>query len=100
MATALNHKVALFGYAALARRLWPDRLELTALFDPCAVQEPFKPPCCSSCQKSGIKLSACSKCHAVRYCSTACQTAHWRAHKPACISPKDVTATIIANYNK
>jgi hypothetical protein len=81
---------ALVGYAEFARYYWPDRPELAALFDPGAVQEPFTPPCCASCQKSGIKLRACSKCHAVRYCSTACQRAHWRAHKQTCISTKDV----------
>jgi ankyrin repeat protein len=64
-----------FGYAELARKLWRDRPELAALFDPGAVQEPFTPPCCASCQKSGIKLRACSKCHAVWYCGTACQRA-------------------------
>jgi len=84
------HGDVLLGYADLARRFWPERPELAALFDPGAVQEPFAPPCCAGCQKTGIKLSACSKCHAVRYCSTVCQRAHWRAHKQACISPDDV----------
>ena len=88
------------GYADLARKLWPDRPELAVLFDPGAVQEPLTPPCCASCEKSGVKLSACSKCHAVRYCSTACQRAHWRAHKLVCISPEDVNAANVAKYNK
>jgi len=92
------HEGAFFGYADLARINWPDRPELAALFDPGAVQEPFTPPCCANCQKSGVKLSACSKCHAVRYCSTACQRAHWRAHKPACISPNDVNEANVAKY--
>jgi MYND finger/Ankyrin repeats (3 copies) len=86
------------GYADLARQDWPDRPELAALFDPGAVQEPFTPPFCASCQKSGVKLRACSKCQAVRYCSTACQRAHWRAHKPACITPEDVNAANFAKY--
>jgi ankyrin repeat protein len=81
---------AIFGYADLARRWWPEKPELAALFDPGVVQEPFTPQCCANCQKGDIKLSACSKCHAMRYCSTACQRAHWRAHKPACISPEDL----------
>ena len=84
------HEDALLGYAVLARVWWPDIPELAALFDPGAVQEPFAPPCCAGCQKSGVRLRACSKCHAVRYCSTACQRAHWHAHKSACISPQDV----------
>jgi ankyrin repeat protein len=87
-------------FANFARRCWPERPELAAVFDPGAVQEPFTPPCCASCQKSGIKLSACSRCHAVQYCSTACQRAHWRAHKPACISPEDVFEANRAKFNE
>ena len=94
------HEGEFVGYADLARRLWPERPELAALFDPGAVQEPFAPPCCAGCQKTGIKLSACSKCHAVRYCSTACQRAHWRAHKASCTSPKDVLKATLAKYSK
>jgi ankyrin repeat protein len=84
------HEGAVIGYADRARIWWLDRPELAALFDPDAVQEPFTPPCCASCQKSGIKLRACSKCHAAQYCCTACQRAHWRAHKASCIRPQDV----------
>jgi MYND finger/Ankyrin repeats (3 copies) len=91
---------ALVGFADLARSLWPERPELAAVFDPGAVQEPFTPPCCAGCQKSGIKLRACSKCHAAQYCSTACQRAHWRAHKPACISPEDVFEANSAKFKK
>mmetsp|Transcript_89730 Transcript_89730/g.278943 ORF Transcript_89730/g.278943 Transcript_89730/m.278943 type:complete len:601 (-) Transcript_89730:130-1932(-) len=29
-------------------------------------------------------LSKCSGCGLVRYCSRACQQAHWKAHKPVC----------------
>jgi len=53
-----------------------------------------------NCQKSSIKLRACSKCHAAQYCSTACQRAHWRTHKPACITPKDVSTANRAKYKK
>jgi MYND finger len=28
--------------------------------------------------------SVCSSCRTVRYCSAACQRAHWAAHKPVC----------------
>jgi ankyrin repeat protein len=91
---------ALVGYADLARKLWPEKLELAAVFDPDAMQETVAPPCCANCQKSGIKLRACSKCHDAQYCSTACQRVHWRAHKPACISPQDVNAANVAKYNK
>jgi ankyrin repeat protein len=94
------HKGARVGFADLARHYWPERPELAALFAPGAVQEPLESPCCVNCQKSGIKLSACSKCHAVRYCSTACQRAHWRAHKPACITPNDVNAANAAKFNE
>ena len=91
---------ATFGYADVARAWWPEKPELAALFDPDTVQEPLKSPCCANCQKSGIWLSACSRCHAVRYCSTACQAANRRAHKPACISPKDVFTANLAKYKR
>ena len=26
----------------------------------------------------------CSRCHAIRYCSRACQRADWKRHKPEC----------------
>ena len=84
--------------ADLVRRWWPEKAELAALFDP-SEREPFAPPCCAACQKTNCKLSACSKCHAVRYCSTACQRAHWRAHKPACVTPKDVKAANLAKFH-
>jgi ankyrin repeat protein len=90
---------ALVGYADLARTWWPEKPELAALFDPGAMQETFTPPCCANCQKSGIKLRACSKCHAAQYCSTACQRAHWRGHKAACVSPRDVYEANVAKYN-
>jgi uncharacterized protein len=93
------HEDEVVGYAELARKLWPDRPELAALFDPGAVQVPLD-TCCANCQKSSIKLRACSKCHAVQYCSTACQRVHWRTHKPACITPKDVSTANRANYKK
>jgi ankyrin repeat protein len=89
------HEGALLDYADLARTCWPEKPELAAVFDP--AQEPFTPPCCANCHNSGIKLRACSKCHAAQYCSTACQRAHWRTHKPSCISPKDV---LEANHAK
>jgi hypothetical protein len=31
-----------------------------------------------------IVLSECSRCHQARYCSKACQVAHWDAHKAPC----------------
>jgi ankyrin repeat protein len=67
----------------VARSQWPDRLELAALFHP-EEHVPLVPLCCALCQKSCIKLSPCSTCHGVRYCSKACQRAHWRNHKPVC----------------
>jgi hypothetical protein len=94
------HDDEVLGYADLAHVYWPDRPELAAVIDAGAVQEPFTPPCCANCQKSGIKLRACSKCHAVWYCSTACQRARWHAHKPACISPDDVFEANRAKYRE
>jgi ankyrin repeat protein len=70
----------------LARRLWPKRLDLAAVFDPDAAS--LAPPCCAHCLKTDVKLSACANCQEVRYCSKTCQRQHWQQHKPACVSPR------------
>ena len=46
---------------------------------------------CVHCKKvqscDAGKMSVCSKCKATRYCSRACQVAHWKAgHKHACVA--------------
>jgi len=52
---------------------------------------------CSNCSApedsaSGYKLSACSRCGLVAYCSKDCQRAHWKAsHKQHCIAKADRT---------
>jgi hypothetical protein len=41
--------------------------------------------CCGAAKASGsAKLRRCAGCLAVRYCSPACQKAHWREHRAAC----------------
>eukprot|EP00928_Gymnodinium_smaydae_P017427 TRINITY_DN16659_c0_g2_i1.p1 TRINITY_DN16659_c0_g2~~TRINITY_DN16659_c0_g2_i1.p1 ORF type:complete len:380 (+),score=47.86 TRINITY_DN16659_c0_g2_i1:43-1140(+) len=45
---------------------------------------------CAKCEVSEPALGdfqKCSRCHAVYYCSAACQKAHWKAHKATC-TPK------------
>lgn len=32
-------------------------------------------------------LKRCARCHTTQYCSTTCQKADWKTHKPYCISP-------------
>jgi hypothetical protein len=43
---------------------------------------------CAACgaakASGGAKLRRCAGCRAVRYCSPACQKAHWRQHRAAC----------------
>jgi hypothetical protein len=42
---------------------------------------------CQVCEKGnaeGLKLSFCSACRSVSYCSRACQKADWKAHKVIC----------------
>ena len=42
---------------------------------------------CANCDNVGgpsVKLSACSRCKAVKYCGVACQREQWPVHKSAC----------------
>ena len=40
---------------------------------------------CENCRKTGTGFDQCSRCKCVRYCSEACQHAHWeRSHKHEC----------------
>ena len=43
------------------------------------------PTTCEGCIKPKTdNMKACSRCYAVRYCSTECFHAHWPTHKPDC----------------
>ena len=39
---------------------------------------------CSTCGKVKKKMSFCSKCNHVHYCSAECQRQGWQEHKPLC----------------
>ncbi|KAF8126338.1 hypothetical protein EV363DRAFT_1434256 [Boletus edulis] len=47
-------------------------------------EAPWEEKRCENCKTKGSGLKQCARCHVVRYCSTECQRAHWKAHKPAC----------------
>jgi hypothetical protein len=51
---------------------------------------------CAACgaQGEGVELQLCSGCHAVRYCSPACQHADWKAHKAVCRLIQAATAAV------
>ena len=40
---------------------------------------------CAVCGVRGY-TKRCARCGAVEYCSTECQKAHWREHKPECVA--------------
>ena len=39
---------------------------------------------CGAAETDQRKLRRCAKCHAVAYCSPACQKDHWKKHRPQC----------------
>lgn len=41
---------------------------------------------CHTCNITGVKLSLCSGCKTVRYCSIHCQKQDWSTHKNICRS--------------
>ncbi len=41
---------------------------------------------CATCHEKSLKLKRCKRCKRTKYCSVACQRAHWKFHKFACTS--------------
>ncbi|KAL6761556.1 hypothetical protein V8C86DRAFT_831936 [Haematococcus lacustris] len=48
--------------------------------------------CCAQCGTASEELLKCGRCREVTYCSPACQTKHWKAHKAACHAPADAAS--------
>merc|ERR1740115_627868 len=48
--------------------------------------------CKKTAASTGAPLLSCAKCRAVRYCSSACQKAHWKVHKHECREMKEKKA--------
>ena len=51
-------------------------------------------PECGLLSGNGVKLRLCAGCRGVRYCSDACQRAHWSAHKAACRASAAAAAAV------
>jgi MYND finger/Ankyrin repeats (3 copies) len=80
-----------------ARRRFPGHPEVLALFSSSTpLRVPLAPQRCANCGTNDVKLRACAKCHAVRYCSTTCQRGHWAQHKSTCLSPEDARQALYA----
>jgi hypothetical protein len=45
---------------------------------------------CGGTPADGAKLSVCSGCMSVPYCSERCQRADWKEHKLLCAARRDV----------
>lgn len=53
---------------------------------------------CAACGlRDSVKLSRCSRCRGVRYCSAECQRRHWKEHRSQCsaASPEDDDAAFL-----
>jgi len=51
---------------------------------------------CGFCHRKGITFKFCSRCRRVYYCSSQCQTQHWRAeHKAACTRVYQIRTVLI-----
>ena len=48
---------------------------------------------CANPDCEGQGLKTCNRCKRLRYCSVACQRAHWPAHKPECKAPAPKAVT-------
>jgi ankyrin repeat protein len=75
---------------ALALRLQPDNAELHALL---SGNGPLHAPgtTCDHCglpDSVQLRLKTCTSCQVARYCSTACATQRWPAHKRECRAAK------------
>ena len=50
----------------------------------------------TAAEPSVFVLSDCARCKQARYCSKACQVAHWPAHKLECKNSADEAARVLA----
>jgi hypothetical protein len=53
---------------------------------------------CDGCGESFDQLKKCARCRSVRYCSQACQKAHWKEHKPSCKEDENGVVTGKSDY--
>ncbi|KIJ64236.1 hypothetical protein HYDPIDRAFT_90918 [Hydnomerulius pinastri MD-312] len=56
---------------------------------------PWEKRQCENCKAKANGLMRCARCRVVRYCSTECQRAHWKAHKPQCQSFSTATTVTL-----
>lgn len=67
----------------------PENMEVTAAVSQTRI--------CAACGNrrgtSGAALRKCAECRSVKYCSKACQHAHWPVHKLSCAAVVDPSAS-------
>ncbi|KAH7913088.1 hypothetical protein BJ138DRAFT_1003056 [Hygrophoropsis aurantiaca] len=56
---------------------------------------------CYRCYRTGleVKLSACSRCQAAKYCSKECQKADWGSHKEQCTKTVEHAESLKSIFN-
>jgi hypothetical protein len=78
---AMSFLRATFGVTASEMAAWPP----TAVHDPTSRLRRCAAPACAEAEQIAGQFKKCGRCGVVRYCSKACQAAHWKAgHKREC----------------
>eukprot|EP00657_Telonema_sp_P-1_P001933 TRINITY_DN14716_c0_g1_i1.p1 TRINITY_DN14716_c0_g1~~TRINITY_DN14716_c0_g1_i1.p1 ORF type:complete len:151 (-),score=46.75 TRINITY_DN14716_c0_g1_i1:72-524(-) len=64
---------------------FPSPMKMRTHAKTCQPPSPSSDKHCACCRPEEGKLSRCSRCRTVWYCSRDCQSKHWKQHKDRCV---------------